>query len=98
MFIDRGKRARWTMDKLTAEEAVRLVEIIKDRCARDIGFDDFSDELLRVFDDLPGFEIVSIEDRLSSVASMWTAFEGSLRKDAIENQPIAAVMENKQHE
>jgi hypothetical protein len=44
------------MKSLTTEQKPELVEIIKDEYGNSLDFDDFTDALLGLLEDVPGFE------------------------------------------
>lgn len=44
------------MKSLTTEQRQQLVEIIKEEFKSDLSFDDFTDVLLGLLEDVPGFE------------------------------------------
>ena len=48
------------MQTLTAEEKQNLVEIVIEDFGLELTFDDFSDAVLGLFEDIPGFETIGV--------------------------------------
>lgn len=64
------------MQTLSAEEKRTLLEIIDEEFGPDLTFDDFSDAVLGLFDDIPGFETITPAKASRYVEQLWSQYHG----------------------
>lgn len=64
------------MQTLSAEEKLRLVDIVIEEFGADLTFDDFSDAVLGLFEDIPGFETIAPAKALQYVNQLWSQYHG----------------------
>lgn len=63
------------MQTLSAKEKLRLLEIISEEFGSDLTFDDFSDAMLGLFDDIPGFETIMPAKASRYVNQLWRKYD-----------------------
>lgn len=64
------------MQTLTAEEKKNLVGIVIEDFGLELTFDDFSDAVLGLFEDIPGFETISPSKAFRYVNQLWSQYHG----------------------
>ena len=64
------------METLSAEERQNLLEIINEEFGPDLTFDDFSDAVLGLFEDIPGFETIPPSKANRYVNQLWSQYHG----------------------
>ena len=61
---------------LSQDEQQRLIEIISDEFGDDLGYDDFCDRVLMLFEDVAGMECVDEGQVRLLIDSMWRIYHG----------------------
>ena len=61
---------------LTAEQQKTLVEIISDQFGPDLLFDEFTDQVLLLFEDISGFEMISDSESQILINQLWSYYHG----------------------
>ena len=64
------------MQTLSAEEKQGLVEIINEVFGSDLTFDEFSEAVRGLFDDIPGFETITPSKASRYVNNLWSQYHG----------------------
>ena len=62
------------MHTLTNEQQAMLIEIIYESCGPGLGFDEFTDVLLGLFEDIPGFETTTSRRANRLIAIVWSKY------------------------
>ena len=64
------------METLSAEEEQNLLRIINEEFSPDLTFDDFSDAVLGLFEDISGFETIPPTKANRYVNQLWNQYHG----------------------
>jgi hypothetical protein len=67
------------MKHLTKEQQQSLVEIITEQSGLNLKFDDFTDRMLMLFEDVPGFETISTSESKRVINQLWRIYNGTQR-------------------
>ena len=59
---------------LTDDELDRLVEVIVEQCGSHLSRDQFSEAVLSLFEDVAGFEVITIKRANWYIAAMWRRY------------------------
>lgn len=63
--------------ELSIDQQKRLVEIIGDQVGPCLSFMEFTDQVLMLFEDIPGFETISGCESQTIINQLWSYFHGS---------------------
>ena len=70
------------MRTLTAEQKQSLLGLINEQFGSHLGFDEFADAMLGLFEDIPGFETISPAKADRLVNQLWRIYRGQKSQDA----------------
>ena len=61
---------------LSINQQKTLVEIISDQSGPNLTFDDFTDQMLMLFEDIAGFEMISDSESQILINQLWSKYHG----------------------
>jgi hypothetical protein len=64
------------MQTLSEEEKQGLVEVINEQLGSDLTFDEFSDAVRGLFEDIPGFETIPPYKAIRHINQLWSQYHG----------------------
>ena len=62
--------------ELTADQQQTLVEIISDQFGHGLSFEEFTDQVLLLFEDISGFEMISDSESQPIINQLWSYYHG----------------------
>jgi len=62
--------------ELSIDQQKTLVEIISDQSGPHLSFDDFADQMLLLFEDIAGFEVISDSESQILINQLWSKYHG----------------------
>ena len=62
--------------ELSIDQQKTLVEIISDQFGPHLSFDDFTDQMLLLFEDIAGFEVISDSESKILINQLWSYYHG----------------------
>jgi hypothetical protein len=62
------------MKRLTKEQQQTLVEIITEQSGINLKLDEFTDRMLMLFEDVPGFEAISASESKRLINQLWRLY------------------------
>ena len=62
--------------KLSIDQQKTLVEIISDQSGSHLSFDDFADQVLLLFEDISGFEVITDSESQIHINQLWSYYHG----------------------
>ena len=62
--------------KLSIDQQKTLVEIINDQSGPHLTFDEFTDQVLLLFEDISGFEVISDSKSKILINQLWSYYHG----------------------
>ena len=65
-----------TRTELSIDQQKTLVEIVSDQFGPDLSFDDFADQVLLLFEDIAGFEVISDSESQILIKQLWSKYHG----------------------
>ena len=65
-----------TRTELSLDQQKTLVEIISDQSGPHLTFDEFTDQVLMLFEDISGFEAITDSDSKTYVNQLWSKYHG----------------------
>ena len=65
-----------TKTELSIDQQKTLVEIISDQSGSHLTFDEFTDQVLILFEDIAGFEVVTDSDSKNLINKLWSKYHG----------------------
>ena len=65
-----------TKTELSIDQQKTLVEIISDQSGPHLMFDEFTDQVLMLFEDIAGFEVITDSDSKTYVNQLWSKYHG----------------------
>ena len=65
-----------TKTKLSIEQQKTLIEIISDQFGPHLSLDDFTDQVLMLFEDISGFEVISDSESQILINQLWSKYHG----------------------
>ena len=65
-----------TKTKLSTDQQKTLVEIISDQSGPYLSFDKFTDQVLMLFEDISGFEVISDSESQIHINQLWSKYHG----------------------
>ena len=65
-----------TRTELSIDQQKTLVEIISDQSGPHLTFDEFTDQVLTLFEDISGFELISDSVSKNLVNQLWSYYHG----------------------
>jgi hypothetical protein len=66
-----------TKTELSIDQQKTLVEIINDQSGHNLTFDEFTDQVLMLFEDISGFEAITDSDSKTLVNHLWSYYHGT---------------------
>ncbi|MDB4409586.1 hypothetical protein N9235_02085 [Gammaproteobacteria bacterium] len=63
--------------ELSIAQQKTLVEIISDQFGPRLSFDDFADQMLLLFEDISGFEVISDSESQILINQLWSYYHGT---------------------
>jgi hypothetical protein len=66
-----------TKTELSIDQQKTLVEIISDQSGSDLTFDEFTDHVLMLFEDISGFEVITDSDSQILINRLWSYYHGT---------------------
>jgi len=66
-----------TKTELSRDQQKTLVEIISDQFGPHLSFDDFADQVLLLFEDISGFEVISDSESQILINQLWSYYHGT---------------------
>ena len=61
---------------LSLDQQKTLVEIISDQSGPYLSFDEFTDQVLQLFEDISGFEVISDSESQAIINQLWSYYHG----------------------
>jgi len=61
---------------LSADQQKALVEIINDQVGPSLSFSEFTDQVLLLFEDVAGFEMISDSESQTIINQLWSYYHG----------------------
>jgi len=65
-----------TKPELSVCQQKALVEIISDQSGPHLTFDEFTDQVLQLFEDISGFEVISDSASKTLINQLWSKYHG----------------------
>jgi hypothetical protein len=65
-----------TKTNLSIDQQKTLVEIISDQSGPHLTFDEFTDQVLQLFEDISGFEVISDSESQTIINQLWSKYHG----------------------
>jgi hypothetical protein len=65
-----------TNTELSPDQQKTLVELISDQSGHNLSYDQFADQLLLVFEDISGFEMMTDSESQSLINQLWSYYHG----------------------
>jgi hypothetical protein len=65
-----------TKTELSIDQQKTLVEIISDQAGPQLSFDEFTDQVLLLFEDISGFEAMTDSESQSLINQLWSYYHG----------------------
>jgi hypothetical protein len=65
-----------TKTELSIDQQKTLIEIISDQSGHDLTFDEFTDQVLLLFEDISGFEVITDSDSKTIINQLWSKYYG----------------------
>ena len=65
-----------TKTELSIDQQKTLVEIISDQSGPHLTFDEFTDQVLMLFEDISGFEVMSDSESQTLINQLWSKYHG----------------------
>ena len=62
---------------LSLDQQKTLVEIISDQSGPHLSFDDFTDQMLLLFEDISGFEVITDSESTILINQLWSYYHGT---------------------
>ena len=62
--------------ELSIDQQKTLVEIISDQSGPHLSFDDFTDQMLQLFEDIAGFEMITDSESQILINQLWSKYHG----------------------
>ena len=62
--------------ELSTDQQKTLVEIISDQFGPHLTFDEFADQMLLLFEDISGFEVISGSESQTLINQLWSKYHG----------------------
>jgi len=69
------------MHTLTTEQQTILLDIINEDFGSSLDFEEFSDVLISLFEDIPGFETISQSKANRLVKLIWSKYHGQVHQE-----------------
>lgn len=63
--------------ELSSDQQKALVNIISDQSGHNLSYDDFTDQVLSLLDDIAGFEVISDSESEILINQLWSYYHGS---------------------
>ena len=61
---------------LSIDQQKTLVEIISDQSGPHLTFDEFTDQILMLFEDISGFEVMTDSESIILINQLWSKYHG----------------------
>ena len=65
-----------TKTELSIDQQKTLVEIISDQSGHNLTFDEFTDQVLMLFEDIAGFEVITDSESQTLINQLWSKYHG----------------------
>ena len=65
-----------TKTKLSTDQQKTMVEIISDQSGPYLSFDKFTDQVLMLFEDISGFEVITDSESQILINQLWSKYHG----------------------
>ena len=65
-----------TKTELSIDQQKTLVKIISDHSGPHLSFDEFTDQVLMLFEDISGFEVITDSDSKTLINKLWSKYHG----------------------
>ena len=62
--------------ELSIDQQKTLVEIISDQSGPHLSFDDFAEQVLLLFEDISGFEVITDSESQTIINQLWSKYHG----------------------
>jgi len=66
-----------TRTELSLDQQKTLVEIISDRSGPHLTFEKFTDQMLMLFEDISGFEVITDSESKTLINLLWSNYHGT---------------------
>ena len=63
--------------ELSIDQQKTLVEIISDHSGHNLSFDEFTDQVLMLFEDISGFEVTTDSESQALINQLWSYYHGT---------------------
>ena len=63
--------------ELSVDQRQTLVEIINDQFGHGLSFEEFTDQVLLLFEDISGFEVISDSESQIHINQLWSYYHGT---------------------
>jgi hypothetical protein len=61
---------------LSVDQQKALVEVISDHSGHNLSYDEFTDQVLLVLENIPGFETISDSESQTIINQLWSLYHG----------------------
>ncbi len=61
---------------LSVDQQKSLIEIISDQSDHNLSYDEFTDQVLLILEDISGFEIISNSESQTIINQLWSHYHG----------------------
>jgi hypothetical protein len=65
-----------TKTELSIDQQKTLVEIISEQSGPHLTFDEFTDQVLLLFEDISGFEVITDSESQTLIKQLWSKYHG----------------------
>ena len=62
---------------LSIDQQKTLIEIVTDQFGPSLSFEEFTDQMLLLFEDVSGFEVISDSESHTIIHQLWSCYHGS---------------------
>lgn len=62
--------------RLSTDQQQSLIQIVTKQFGQALSFEEFTDQVLLLFEDIPGFEVISDSEAQSLIHQLWSDYHG----------------------
>jgi len=62
--------------ELSIDQQKTLIDIISDQSGNNLSYDEFTDQMLLLFEDISDFEMISDSDSQTTINQLWSYYHG----------------------
>ena len=68
-----------TRTELSIDQQNALIEIISDQSGPHLTFDEFTDQVLMLFENISGFEVITDSESKTHINQLWRKYHGPIK-------------------